>query len=217
MLDFFKSIWQKDWKGKAMLVAGALVLLSSVSMLIYAVAVREGDDGFMEAESGKLWWAEENLPLSCTHNNIPHAHLAYYNAASEDINKAAGRRMFMPCVAWSIESPMPQYIDGTVVLRVLPYSDWGGDVVVESPYDAHPGGRTSLKVSDAGEILSAGVLIDSGVESNLLGHVWMHELGHVVGLGHDRRKDSVMFMDLSGRSSKLSPTDIKHLKEAYAK
>ncbi len=222
MLNFFKGIWQKNWKGKATLIFGALVLIGALAGVTYAVVTGEGDEGFLKTEAGKPYqWEISQLPLQCMYDDsVISDHLDTYNVARKVINDAVGQILIGPCLWWQIFSnsfPVKP-VEGTFLLRIgkPPVSERDG-VTVEDPFKAHPGGVTKpfLRPDGSGHIFGMMVWIDPTFEKGLNNRVWIHELGHVLGLDHDRLQGSIMYSKVITRPGKLSSRDIKMLKAAY--
>jgi len=212
MFSFFKGIWQKNWKGKATLIGGTLVLITAITGVIYGVATQAGDVGFMVLDGHVLKW--KTLPVLCSYDDsFPDEHMAHYDKARTEINQRARRVLISMCIPWQIDDKMPDHIGGSVTLHV---QETNKDATFESPFTAHAGGVTKHKYDKrTGEILSALVLIDPKLTNKQTEATWLHELCHVLGLDHDRTRDSIMFPTLQDRPTKLSDKDVKALVDAY--
>jgi len=221
MLNFFKSIWQKNWAGKATLIGAALVLIGAVVGVVYGVATHAGDESFLKTDKGASYhWDRADLPLQCMHDDsVTEAHVGAYNDARQAINAAVGKTLIGPCQAWLLtDKPFPtKPVQGTILLHVGQPEDTQDGVTVQDPFKGHPGGSTMhyLTPDGSGRIFGTVVWVDPRFERGLNARVWIHELGHVLGLAHDRLQSSIMFSTVSARPGKLSSSDIDSLKGAY--
>jgi hypothetical protein len=220
MITFLKNVWQKDWKGKATLIAGAFIFVGAIVSLIYAISTREGDVGLMKAKNGKsLHW--DDVPVACiAHSNVTGEHLAYFDRARKELNTRVGKILISPCSGWMlVDKVFPvKPVEATILLHIgkAPTEEVDG-VVVETPWTAHPGGTTMLfsRKDRRDSIYGAMVWIDKAWAKEY--SVWLHELGHVLGLDHDRLQDSVMWPKIQERPGKLSNKDVKCIQAAYQK
>jgi hypothetical protein len=225
VFSFLKAVWQKNWKGKATLIFGAVIFLTAAITIPYAVITRQGDEGFLKAPNGKeLKWPADAFPLTCTFaDSVKESHLVLYNKVRAEVNSKVGKELLGPCVPWLLRKDLPQYLSGGLVLRVEKVPEdraralAGGTVVeVETPWTSHPGGRAPplSRRSEPHVIVAVPVWIDPAHAANY--SVWLHEVGgHALGLKHDRLRDSIMWPTIQERPGKLSSTDVRGLKEAY--
>ena len=86
---------------------------------------------------------------------------------------------------------------------------------METPWDVHPGGTTLLVKKREAPDTIYGTMVWIDLKWGKEYAVWLHELGHVLGLGHDRLRDSVMWPTIQGRPGSLSNKDVKCLQKAY--
>ena len=205
MTNLFEWISKKDTGTKIVAALGVVAVLTALITIPYAVITREGDEGLMILNGKELRWDKKDLPVGCFHDSteVTSLHLGYYNAAREEINKRVGMTLLRPCVPWMLLS-IPVHIKGAVTLRV------------NQPVDKeHFGGTTRHNYDKrTGRILSVSVRISPGAPPHLLEYIWLHEMGHVVGLTHDRTEDSIMYPYVK-EGTKLSNKDAKVLQSAY--
>ena len=222
MINFFKNIWQKNWKGKATLIFGAAIFLAAAIFLPYAIITRQGDEGFLKAPNGKdLQWPKDAFPLTCTlTDSVKIEHKVLIDQARMEINRKVGKDLIGPCVDWMLQKDPPKYLQGGLLIRVEKVPEdtaptEGTIVKVETPWTAHPGGQAPplSRKSEPNVIVAVPVWIDPAYAKNPA--VWLHEFGHALGLKHDRTKDSVMYPTIQDRPGHLSSTDVKGLKRAY--
>jgi hypothetical protein len=219
MFKFFASVWRSNWKNKVMLIGGALILLASAVLIPYAVITRHGDIGFLKASNGKpLQWEKGDFPITCmAHSSVEPKHLAVYEKARSEINARVGRELLGFCSPWMLTKPFPtRPMRATVLLHIGRAPQKAADgVIVDTPWTAHPGGVTRLwgRTERAERIYGSMVWIDPTYGENFA--VWLHELGHVLGLDHDRLRDSIMWPKIQERAGKLSGKDAEALADAY--
>jgi len=195
--QFLKTHWIMS------LIALAILLTAAVS-ITWAVITREGDEGFLRVEGGfELKWLPGDMPIPCTHDQVPASWLELYDKARKEVRDKVGRELFGPCVAWQLERPFPAYMSGSVTLHAVKLDDNGGSTVLRW-------------AKDSGQVLSADVKLNTDSLERYRYRIVIHELGHVLGLTHDRLQDSIMFPAVNVRPGTLSTTDVKHLKAAYA-
>lgn len=219
MFAFFKAVWEKNWKGKATLIAGALILIGAVVGVTYGVVTRAGDEGLMKTETGVLHWEKSGFPIQCIcAESVSGEHAALLDKARRELNTKVGVQLFSPCMPWMVPdkdfpaTPLPGHV--LVQIGTSPEQEKDG-TTMETPWDPHPGGTTLLvrKKENTDVIYGSMVWVDPVWAKEYA--VWLHELGHVLGLGHDRVKDSVMWPTIQERPGSLSNKDVKCLQTAY--
>ena len=216
---FLKAVWKSSIGNKIMLIAGALMFLIAGTVIPWAVITRHGDDGFLKAENGKALTLAE--PLTCFYDDSVKAEaLAVFESVRQECNTKIGREMIGPCVAWQLSTPLRPLVSGSVLLYVQevpddPTKPEEGHTRPEGEGYSHPGGHASLffKKSESNVIVGAAVFIDPKYATSR--PVWLHEIGHVLGLKHDRTKDSIMYPSIQERPGELSGKDAKLLKKHY--
>lgn len=208
--------WQFIKNNKWMFIIGATIIVVAAVTIIYAVATHEGDVSFAVRDGHQLRWKKEGLPVGCFYEE-GFAQLQQYDAARKIFNTSTGLQLLSPCMPWRINKPMPHHIIGTLTLHVgKPPSAQKDGIEVDDPFKSHPGAVTELKYDKrTGELQSAATYIDPAAPKDELEHIWVHEMGHVLGLDHDRLKDSVMYPTLDSRGRKPSAPDVKALQGAY--
>jgi hypothetical protein len=219
MFKFLKHVWQKNWKGKATLIAGAFILIGAVVGVTYAIVTREGDEGLMRTEAGELHWDKKDLPIQCIYDNsLAVDELMAYNKARQELNTRVGVNLLSPCMQWlHPNQPFPTTpLRGHLLLHMgqAPGKQQDG-VTMETPWDGHPGGTTLLVRKKEAPDTIYGVMVWIDLDQAKNDAVWLHELGHVLGLGHDRLRDSVMWPKIQERPGSLSKKDVKCLQRVY--
>lgn len=206
--EFFKKHW-------VMSLIGAVILLAAVGTVIYAVSTGEGDEGFLKGKNGKsLTWAKSDLPVSCFYDDPVSDHLHWVNLARNQIQERVGY-ILSPCLPWVIKKPFPSKPPrGAILLRLGRPTPQDG-VTVSSPWDAKHGGVTEIYSDGAGAIVGAAIYVDADIDTGLREVVWLHELLHSFGLGHDRLKSSIMYPTATYRPAELSARDAKRMRREY--
>ncbi len=186
-------------------IGGAILLVATVS-LIYAYIVRPGDLGFMVRDGYGLKWEREEVPLPCFHSNdFPVEYLEAFERVRKRLCDSLGFEILLSCVPWSLQEALEEVPAGIVYLRVKDVSE--SDITAQTRH---------LYDKRSGRILSAEVIFSLELDPKYLDVVVLHEFGHVLGLDHDRERESVMYPVIVDRSADLSSRDVKRLREAYA-
>lgn len=206
MLDFIKTIWNNGVSNKLMLIGSALMLMVITSTLIYAIWVRPGDVSFLKRDGHSLRWDRSSFPLSCIYDAeaLPDRQRQAYERVRRKIALTVADGLLGPCVEWQLPDKFPDHIPNGIILKPRYDGDALHGAITEHRFDKR-----------SGKILSSVVSVDVGFDENTLDLVYLHELGHVLGLDHDREKSSIMFKNLGMRPDKFSNRDRDTLRKAY--
>jgi len=204
VFDFIKTLWIAGGANRLTVIACALLIGTATVGTIYGIVVRPGDVSFMQRDGHELQWDKVDMPIACYFEaDLPALHRQTTLRVIASLNNAVGPKLFGPCFDWQIGVPL-KTPDGSVWLKI------------RTERKEHAGATTTHRYDKrTGRILSAQVALDSQLNAEDLEKVMLHELGHVLGLDHDREKGSIMYESLTRRSSQLSSRDLKALKETY--
>lgn len=205
MWGFFKRMaLSEKWQDRLTLISVGVILGLAVVGVVLGVVMRAGDYGLFEDKS--LRWQFDDTPLTCMYDNsVTKEHLEAYETARLAYNKKTNRRLFAPCVSWI--KPVHAHITFTL-----------GSVeedIYETPFDRDKGARVYYFKTEDGDLKSVHLVVDDTASISHREKIYMHELGHILMLKHDRTKDSVMYPHISDRPVKLSRKDIKLLRKIY--
>lgn len=195
---------------------GAVIFLAAVAGVVYAVIARPGDLTFLEVDGRQLRWDRTDLPLTCFHaRNLPAEHLAAWEAARAEVRSGVGGDLVSKCLPWELADLPRRGPDGGVLLRLRTDEDKCGEA--EVCVDAGERGGTTVhwRNLETGRLRAAAVLLDVDLRGDELRRAVLHELGHVLGLAHDRERSSIMFPTLTDRAADLSGRDLGALRDAY--
>jgi len=185
---------------KTFSIAG-LILLIALGSIIWAVSSKEGDNGFLEG----LYLDKTMTPVLCFYDkSIKHKHLKAYNLAAERFNQIVP--LFLKCQPWLLRTPPPEAPVNFLVFRIRKLSEEKIKVAAS----------TILYWGDKQNITGAVVYVSRFAKDEDLYHIILHELGHVIGLDHDRIKTSFMYKDTTGQTL-ITKKDQKRIKEKYGK
>lgn len=221
MFEFIKSIWIKNWKGKALLIAAAVIFAGAISGTIYAIITSAGDEGLLLRDGHELKWQRSDLPIACVYDPKLDEDIPLYETARKEINERIGVCVLGPCLPWNLLEAMPEHVFGSITLHAgAPHFTKHKDVTsltsTETPFDTHVGGTTELRWDKgSGHIVSAAIYMQQTIPDGLVYKAWLHEVLHSLGCDHDRLKSSVMHPILSSRPSKLSEKDVELLRRTY--
>ena len=188
-------------------------------LVIYAIVVGAGDEGFLRAADGRVLKLDRrDLPLECLHDSGMAEEIAGYEAARQMLHAVLGFVIFAPCQPWVVNDFLPgRAVRGTVILRLgPPPEDTASTLTVTSPFDAEVGASTFIYQNQATGLIHGSIIyFNPFVSDALKDRIWLHELGHAMGLAHDRSQASIMYDKVTSRSDALSAPDVKRLREAY--
>jgi hypothetical protein len=221
MFSWFASVWKSSWSNKVTIVAAAFIILVAAITIPIAIVTRQGDEGFLKYAGQEIKWDRSDFPIMCLlDDSVEPKHLVMWTRAAKEINDRVGERLLSPaCQRWLIDKPFPTNpMAGQVTIGIgQPPKIKRDGIEVETPWTAHPGGVTMpfLKSSDNPKIYGVMLWVDPEYGENYA--VWLHEMLHALGLGHDRLRDSVMYPKIQIRPGKLSDKDVGVLRDAYTR
>ena len=210
MWEFVKS---NPW----MFVVGGAILVTAIIGVIIGIKYKGfwADKGLLERDGHKLKWKPASLPIGVIfHPKLLLAWQATFRGASRRFELSIGRPPFDDGVLapknYNIMGPPPagfifvQVAHEGLDSEVLETTDKGG-AVTQHKYER-----------PTGEIKSATVTLPDDSGSKRM-EMMVHELGHVLGLDHDERRESIMYPTLNEQldSGQLSEADAKLLKGLY--
>jgi hypothetical protein len=169
------------------------------------------DAGFMTTPDGKpLRWPRERLPIDIAME--PGAMDLYgetFKAAMAHYNEALGARLFLPAPAWAHGGLVGAFANPAVRKRLA------GVVLVQLGDVDDEDGHTDLLWDVDGQIRSALVTMPRQTDGSLIPRIATHELGHVLGLAHDKHPTSVMWDHAREREFILFAADRERLRKVY--
>lgn len=224
MWQWIAGLWHSNWRNKAMLIGSALIFLTALIVVPWAVITRQGDEGFLRIDGQPIGWHAGALPLGCmAHPDVTQADLELYKRAASEINDRVGTRLVFPvCQPWVVNTPFPkQPVRGQILLYTGTSEDeLGADSVaysttVETPWNLHPGGVTHIYMHRDTPLDIYGVQLWIEPEYRKNYAVWLHEILHALGMDHDRARDSIMWPTIQERPGKLGGQDASRLWQRY--
>jgi len=204
MFDWLVQVWASSAANKAMIIGGAVILVGAIVGVIYGVLTQQ-DRGFMKAKNGKpLRWSTDKMPLTIRYTEDAEPLLQHLIAILGDINMFSKRVVFNLTIFEFGREESLEHDPIEVLFDVLPTG-------------ATVGGTTDLRWDErTGELLSAHVQIDRLIRGEQLITVIRHEFGHVLGLDHDDKKNSVMHPRASQRDVDFTDNDKERITKAVA-
>jgi hypothetical protein len=210
VIGFLRRVWESSTKNKVFLILAGLLFAGAVAGTTYAVIVRPGDLKFMK-EPGvdgapvALRWDRKDVPVSCFYlEDVPSAYLAAYERVRLALRARVAGELLGPCVPWRLLERPKRAPDGSVLILIREEEGTKHGAETKHRFDKRDG-----------RILSAELALDRDLPGELLDRVVLHELGHVLGLDHDREASSVMFATARGRPKDLSSRDADAIRDAY--
>jgi hypothetical protein len=213
MINLIKNMWLSGIGNKIFLICGALIAVGSIGGVVWVlirVIRKMNDAGFATAPSGNdLYWKASDFPLNIFFDPIfPILYIENARTVMGQINNFIGKEVFGYASVWALEKEMKGVKD-------LPHATIY--IGTDSP-DEHMGGSNTYEYDlKTGEMDACYIKITSGFEDDVLLTVTRHELGHALGLDHDREiRASVMYPESSGRAKDFTEEDKKRLRSKYA-
>lgn len=173
-----------------------------------------------EQTQQRVTWGK-NLPVKLyVHSSVPTNAYPALTAAINEYNTELGRTMFQ-VEAWGVGGPLSPQKDG--YSTIYWYTTWSGDPpneegVTEIYWAGHNLYQADI-IIDAYNF-TYNYTMDSSIPNNNidLASVFLHELGHVLGLAHVPNSFAVMYAILNfGQIRRLlTPIDINNLKCGYS-
>jgi len=206
-------MWLSGIGNKIFVICGALIAVGSVGGVIWVIVRvirKENDAAFAKTPSGQpLHWKASDFPLNVFLDPVfPEEYIAASRMVVSQINHFIGKEVFGYASIWALEKELNSVKD-------LPHATiyMGTD----SP-DEHMGGSNTYEYNPtSGEMDACYIKVTSGFENDVLITVTRHELGHALGLDHDREiRASVMYPESSGRAKDFTEEDKKRLRSKYA-
>lgn len=184
---------------------GGAILLTALVGVIYAAIVRPGDLGFMVRDGHELKWNRGDIPVPCFYaKDFPEEYLVAFERGRKRACDLLGFQIVSSCVPWSLNEALEEVPAGIVYLGFKNTFESVSVAQTRHLYDKR-----------SGRILSAEVIFADEIDLTYLYVVALHELGHVIGLDHDRERYSVMYPVVVDRSTYFTSKDVDRLKEVY--
>lgn len=190
----------------------------ALTSIIYGVLTGAGDEGFGKASDGTVLKLDRSdIPLICFYDEtVSEKDIACYDEARHVLQEMLGCRVLEPCQPWDTGDKMPLRPErGMLFLRVDDPPIMQSQVSVSSPYDPQAMASTFLFHQKGEGLRSAVIYLNPETPWDLRSKIWFHEMGHSLGLGHDRIKGSIMYPSVSDRKMGLSKRDASMLQGAY--
>lgn len=168
----------------------------------------EYDAGLIIVANCVIKWNRKILPIGVFFEpGLPEDIMVAYRLASTELNGIIGAPILSLGSIWQNgEVPRPVPVGFLMVrsCKELPCEDVGGS--------------TTHNLKEYGQIISSEVRIQPGLGKNTLLAIMRHELGHVLGLAHDKNPISIMNPHLNSAfvSDKIfTKNDVELLREIY--
>ena len=193
---------------KIQIAVGILIAAISISLLTYAILMHEtgqtDEPGLMIACFNSQGLAEFDLAV-CEAGNFTQEEITWDVSRIPLTVRVSGQEP-STSLTYAIEQ-----INSQVGCTVLAMSDESESDVVVFPNTPmatgdHPGGSTIFR-RDNGVQRSYVDIFGSSAGSNVLSKVYMHELGHVLGLEHDFWQGSIMRLSQNNSVELVRLTD----------
>lgn len=144
----------------------------------------------MTFHGNKIIWKKNYVPIALIYGiTCKNASSLIYSIERASISNNVFKHLFTYPIQWTKDEPIVAF-RGTAFFHCINRNEFDNDKTLAKTFH-------NIE-SDAKTIGSVDVLISEQDNYDLMFYIVLHELGHVLGLSHDRNEQSIMYPYVNG-------------------